>query len=112
MKTNSRAICILHASFGTCPCRQAKQRTWVNYELITTQPWTSEGEGGARHPLDFKNFSKEGIFPNFHWEKINFTTFGPPGKILEKSLGATPWKKSFRRPCTQHQDSEPGSCAL
>jgi len=46
---------------------------------------------GSRTPLDFEIFSKKGCF--------HFTTFNPPGKILEKSPSAPPRKKSFRRPC-------------
>jgi len=56
------------------------------------------GGQGALAPLDFENFSKKGCFLNFECEKPKFTTFGPPGKILEKSPGAPPWKKSFRPP--------------
>jgi len=40
--------------------------------------------------VNFENFSKKGCFLSFEWEKTNFTTFGPPGKILEKSPGAPP----------------------
>jgi len=32
----------LHASFATCLCTQAKQRTWVNGKLITAQNQDSE----------------------------------------------------------------------
>jgi len=31
-----------HASFATCLCRQAKQRTWVNCKLITAQHQDNE----------------------------------------------------------------------
>jgi len=40
-------------------------------------PWAA-----ARPSLDFENFSKEGYFLSFEWEKTNF---GPPRKIFEKS---------------------------
>jgi len=47
------------------------------------QSWAPEGgRGGHCPPLDFKNFSEGGCFLNFYWEKTNFTTFGPPEKIL------------------------------
>jgi len=39
-------------------------------------------------PLDFEIFSTKGCFFSFKWEKTNFTTFGPPGKIFEKFLMA------------------------
>jgi len=57
---------------------------------------------GSREPrptLDFDNSSKKGCFLNLDCEKPNFTTFGPPGKILEKYPSPPlPWKKSFRSP--------------
>jgi len=40
--------------------------------------------------LDFEIFSKKGCILCFEWEKTNFTTFAPPGKILEKSPSGTP----------------------
>jgi len=46
------------------------------------------GKRGGLAPLDFGNFSKKCCFLSFEWEKTNFTTFGPPTKILEKSLSA------------------------
>jgi len=27
---------------------------------------------------EFENFSQKFCFPNFEWQKTNFTTFGPP----------------------------------
>jgi len=48
--------------------------------------WASEGG------LDFENFTKKGCFLSCEWEKSNFTTLAPPGKILEKSPGGPPWK--------------------
>jgi len=46
----------------------------------------------ALAPLDFEHFGKKGCFLSFEWEKTNFTTFGPPVKILEKSPGVPPGK--------------------
>jgi len=57
---------------------------------------------GSQGPLDFENFTAQGCFLRFEWEKTNFTTFGPPRKILEKPLVVPPWKKSLRRPRTPH----------
>jgi len=57
------------------------------------------GAGVALAPLDFEIFSKKGCLLCFEWEKRNFTTFAPPGKILEKFPRGPTWKKSFRRPC-------------
>jgi len=34
--------------------------------------------GRARAPLAFENSNKKGYFLSFEWEKMNFTTFGPP----------------------------------
>jgi len=57
------------------------------------------GGSGGLDPHWILTFSaKKGCFSSFEWEEINFTTFGPPRNILEKSPTATPWKKSFRRP--------------
>jgi len=50
------------------------------------------GKGGAKAPLYFEIFSKKICFFSFQWEKTNFTTFGPPGQILEKSPSGTPGK--------------------
>jgi len=56
------------------------------------------GSRGALAPSWILKISaKKGCFLSFEWDKINFTTFSPPRKILEKSPN-TPWKKSFRRP--------------
>ena len=53
-------------------------------------------------PQEFGNFSKKGCFRSFEWLETNFTTYVPPlERLLEKSTRAPPWKKSFRRPCTQ-----------
>ena len=58
-----------------------------------SQSWALErGEAGGASPLDFESFSKKGCFLVFEWEKTNFTTFGPPWKILEKPPSAPPWK--------------------
>jgi len=46
-----------------------------------------KGGTGGKGPLDFENFSKKRCFLDFGWEKHNLTTFGPPKKSLEKSLG-------------------------
>jgi len=39
-----------------------------------------KGGKGPKAPLNLKNFSKKGCFLSFVWEKVNFTTFGPPWK--------------------------------
>jgi len=51
---------------------------------------------GGESPLDFENFSKKG-FLSFEWDKQNFTTFDPLGKILEKTP-STPLKKILPTP--------------
>jgi len=62
--------------------------------------WASEGGQEALAPLDFENFTKKGCFLSFEWGKQISPLLAPPGEILEKSPGAPPWKKSFRRPCS------------
>jgi len=52
------------------------------------------GQGGAKGPLEFKLFSKNGCFLSFEWEKTNFTTFSS----LENPPSAPHWKKSFQPP--------------
>ena len=59
---------------------------------ICTNSKHGRRKGGFGHPLDFENFIKKSYFLNFEWEKTNFTTFVPPGKILEKSPSAPPGK--------------------
>jgi len=49
------------------------------------------GKGGVA-PLAFENCSKKGYFLSFEWETTNFTTFGSPRKILEKSRSVPPGK--------------------
>jgi len=43
------------------------------------------GRRGRGHPPWILKFSEKGYFFSFEWEKANFTTFGPPEKILQKS---------------------------
>ena len=58
---------------------------------LGSETWASEGKArGPWAPLDFENFNKKLFFRNFEWEKTNFTTFAPLGKILEKSLSGPP----------------------
>jgi len=47
--------------------------------------------GVVRGGRIFKFPAKKVVF-SFEWEKTNSTTFGPPGKILEKSPSAPPRK--------------------
>jgi len=51
-------------------------------------PWVSKGRR-------FEIFSKNVFFLNIVLEKLNFTIFGPPEKLLKNALVALPWKKSF-----------------
>ena len=51
-----------------------------------------KGWQGGLVPWILKISAKQGCFLNFEWEKTKFTTFGPPGKILEKSPSAPPGK--------------------
>jgi len=44
-----------------------------------------KGVKGGQVPLHFENFNE--------WKKWNLATFGPPRKILEKSLSAPLWNK-------------------
>jgi len=44
-----------------------------------------------------KRLAKKGCFLSFEWEKANFTTFGPRGKILKNRLVA-PLKKLLPTP--------------
>jgi len=50
------------------------------------------GGSGGLGPLDFENFTKKGCFLSFEWEKQISPHLAPPGKILEKSPGASPGK--------------------
>jgi len=42
-------------------------------------------KGSLGPPWILKFAAKKGCFLSFKWEKSVFTTFAPPGKILEKS---------------------------
>jgi len=53
---------------------------------------------GALFPLDFEIFCKKDYFLRFEWEKTNFTTFAPPGKILEKSSSGPPLENIIPTP--------------
>jgi len=46
--------------------------------------------------------AKKDCFLSFEWEKKISPLLPPPRKILEKSPSSHAWKKSFRRPCPQH----------
>jgi len=52
--------------------------------------------GGGQVGLDpnwiLKFIAKKSCFLSFEWEKTNFITFGPPGKILKKSPSSPPRK--------------------
>ena len=52
-------------------------------------------KGGTLALLDFEIFSKKGCFPDFEWEKTNYTTFGLPGKIFENLPSAPPPGKNL-----------------
>ena len=47
-----------------------------------------KGGQGGQGPLGFENFSKKIVFLISSGKKTDFTTFAPPGKILEKSSSA------------------------
>jgi len=53
---------------------------------------------GGPWPLDFQNFNKNRLFSYFRVGKNNFTTFGPPRKILEKSSSGPSWKEILPTP--------------
>jgi len=64
--------------------------------------WASEGgREGAWPPWILKFSATKGIFFGFEWEKTNITTFGPPGKILEKSPSAPPLEKILPTPMNE-----------
>ena len=78
-------------------CLVEYQQSSIGVRLDWLAPRASEGgQRGALTPWILKFSAKKGCFLSFEREKSNFTTFGPPGKILEKSPSAPPWKKSFR----------------
>jgi len=57
------------------------------------------GVGSGLVPSWILNISaKKDCFLGFEWEKQISPLLPPPGKILEKSPGGPPWKKSFQRP--------------
>ena len=76
-------------SFFCCRAVRTVYQEW--------KPWALEG--GALALLDFEIFSKKGCFPDFEWEKTNYTTFGLPGKIFENLPSAPPpLEKMFPTP--------------
>jgi len=67
--------------------------------MLRPRTWASEGgQGDLGHPWILKILSKKIVFLVSSGKKTNFTTFGLPRKILEKSPSAPP-EKSFRWPC-------------
>ena len=76
------------------------QRIWYVYVTFTGRSgcvraswWSGFRQGHRRRkgepcPLYFENFSKNGCFLTFEWEKTSFTTFSPPRKISKKSPNA------------------------
>jgi len=70
---------------------------WPTSTLIGHLIALSMGVGRGA-PWILKISAKKCCFLSFEWEKTNFTTFGPSGKVLEKWPAGAPLKKSFRHP--------------
>jgi len=56
---------------------------------------------GAFPPWTLKVLEKKVVFLVFSGKKQISPLLASPGKNFEKSPSGPPWKKSFRRPCTQ-----------
>ena len=67
-------------------CNHGRRKGWHG---ALSPPWSLEIS--AKKKIS-KISAKKGCFLSFEWEKTNFTTFGPPRKILEKPLMAPPGK--------------------
>jgi len=105
-KWSHSILCHLEVARPNCgPLLYHKDNEWWKLTFrpmattVVLHPWASKGGKGPFATPGFWKFQQKRLFSWF-WvgKKTNFTTFGLPGKILEKSLVPPPLEKILPTP--------------